>query len=272
MNYLLPDSTRELLLVCFWLALALAGGATGYAIVAQHYGLGVQTPAIIGVVAIVTAVVLAFAFDPDDQWKPRLDPWQMQRELMHASDQPIPSYASVTRYSLMYEALIMEELAETMQATVHALDRRFREGVEDPRRAWLQRPRGIREALEVMRPMAFEHLPNAAIQLRAACERMPEQFAMLLSKAEAREIADGTTDIAVVNCGFALASGIPGAESYAEVGTSNLSKRNPETGQIDKDPTGKWIKGPMYQAPDLARVLDEAGCVLDYGRSRVELL
>ena len=272
MNYLLPYSTRELLLVCFWLALALAGGATGYSIVAQQYGLNFQAPAMIAIIGVLCATILAFAFNPDDEWKPRLDPWQIQRGLMEASDQPMPAYASLTRYSLMYEALIMEELGETMRATVEALDRRFSSGIEDPNRAWLNRPRGIREALDIMRPMAFEHLPHTAIQLRKACERMPHEFAMLLSKAEAKEIADGTTDIAVVNCGFALSSGIPGAESYEEVGTSNLSKRNPATGKIDKDESGKWIKGPLYQEPDLFRVLDEAGCVLDYGRTKVSLL
>lgn len=273
MNYLLPDTTRELLLVCFWLALALAGGATGYAIVAQSYGLGVQAPAIIGLLSVLVAVMLAYGFDPEKQWRPRLDPWQIQRNLMEASDQSLPAYASITRDSLMYEALIMEELGETMRATVEAMDRRFSNGNEDQGRAWLHRPRGMREAMEVLRPMAFEHLPAASARLREACERMPKAFVMLLDREEATAMLDGTTDIAVVNCGFAEACGLPGAAGYEEVAGSNLSKRNPATGKIDKDPSGKWIKGPEYRAPDLVRTLEDHDALLEFPRTeRVSLL
>jgi hypothetical protein len=87
----------------------------------------------------------------------------------------------------------------------------------------------------------------------------PHDFDMALTIDEAVALADDTTDIAVVNAGFANASGIPGGACYVEVGTSNFSKANPETGRIDKDPSGKWIKGTDYQEPDLKAVLVEHG-------------
>jgi hypothetical protein len=71
-------------------------------------------------------------------------------------------------------------------------------------------------------------------------------------------IFDGTTDVAVVNCGFALACGLPGSDGYREVALSNISKRNPDTGMIDKTADGKWIKGAEYRAPDLLGVLKAA--------------
>ena len=80
-----------------------------------------------------------------------------------------------------------------------------------------------------------------------------------LTEQEAVELLDGTTDIAVVNCGLALACGLPGAGAYDEVVGSNLSKINPATGMIDKHPDGKWIKGIRYYKPDLRQVMIMSG-------------
>lgn len=68
-------------------------------------------------------------------------------------------------------------------------------------------------------------------------------------------MADGTTDLMVTNAGFALALGLPGAALYEEVASSNLTKKNPQTGVIDKTPDGKWIKGAKYREPNIDKVL-----------------
>jgi hypothetical protein len=39
------------------------------------------------------------------------------------------------------------------------------------------------------------------------------------------------------------------------VAESNLSKANPITGLIEKDASGKWIKGSQYQSPQIDAVL-----------------
>jgi hypothetical protein len=59
-----------------------------------------------------------------------------------------------------------------------------------------------------------------------------------------------------VIAGLAASSGLPAAAGCVEVATSNLSKANPSTGVIDVDPSGKWIKGANYVAPNLGRVID----------------
>lgn len=179
-----------------------------------------------------------------------VDPWRMQAELMKISGQRIPSAPTMTKHSLMYAALIMEELGETLKAVSLPL---------------LELMPDTEAPSQELEPLAITAscLIQSAGELKSYSERIRAELAGLdddwstgLTRDEALEIFDGTTDIAVVNSGFALAMGLPGPQGYRAVGVSNLSKRNPDTGVIDKTPDGKWIKGRDYQAPDLGAVLD----------------
>jgi hypothetical protein len=76
-----------------------------------------------------------------------------------------------------------------------------------------------------------------------------------ISPTLARELLDGTTDTMVVVAGMSITAGLPGPTAYVEVVGSNLSKANPDSGKIDLDLSGKWIKGRDFVKPDLTKVL-----------------
>lgn len=175
-----------------------------------------------------------------------VDPWAIQRTLMEASDQFIPERPAITNTSVLYAALIMEESGETFESVALALGtmEAHANKSEDRQLAW--RLRGRLLSLAAL-------LEAESKELRR--ELKGREFYLELTEAEALPLFDGTTDLTVVNCGFALASGLPGADGYLEVGVSNLSKRNPDTLVIDKTKDGKWVKGINYQEPDLAKVL-----------------
>lgn len=176
-------------------------------------------------------------------WPDPIDPWEYQRRLMAASDQCMPDTPRITNTSLLYAALIMEETGETLRALQGAMsDARDLTGDEGSIAHTL---RGTADMLA---------LRSLAIRSRIECIVFDEP---ILRKEHVVELFDGTTDIAVVNCGFALASGLPGAAGYEDVAGSNLSKVNPDTGKIDKDRGGKWVKGRNFKKPDLLRVLTE---------------
>lgn len=174
------------------------------------------------------------------------DPWAMQYALMAASEQDMPSMPTLSNTSALYAALIMEETAETYAALATAVTSFSRYAAHHENRAkaceLADRLRVTAEALE-MQSKAIRGMLQGW------------EFRMPLDEKDALAIFDGTTDVAVVNCGFALASGLDGATGYMEVADSNLSKRNPETLKIDKTRDGKWIKGRNYREPDLLRVL-----------------
>ena len=189
----------------------------------------------------------------------KVDPWELQRELMIASKQQMPSTAMVTRTTVLYLALCLEELAEAMQPVAATLGD-FLLNADKPvlRPTWATNPPGVRLAHDCLVDMAPQ-LDLFASQLRAASKRMTEFAEFPMSVDQAIEFADGVTDMMVVVAGATLSAGLPGAALYADVVNSNLSKRNPNTGQIDVDRTGKWIKGVDYVAPDLHAVLITTG-------------
>lgn len=182
-----------------------------------------------------------------------VDPWAMQAELMGASGQDMPERPAVTDNSVLYAALVLEEGAETAAALAEAL-RSVGAMAQVGEGESVTAEQDISSALV----RAVTVMGRESRYIRGILAGKPG-INFPLTSAEAAEILDGTTDVAVVNSGFALASGLPGAAAYVEVQESNLSKRNQETGVIDKDPSGKWIKGDGYFAPDLVRVLREAG-------------
>lgn len=205
--------------------------------------------ALIGACIALVIVLLAMSpwstkQDPSEHTAPGIDPWDMQSQLMTISGQTQPKTPEINKASLMYAALIMEESAETYAGIVEALK-------------WSNEAHRVSVVVEVMRLLTDAARANdaKAMDIRNLLADCPDTFRVGLSLQRALEIFDGTTDVAVVNCGFAQASGLPGAAGYVEVADSNLSKRNPVSGVIDKTADGKWIKGSGYHKPDLEAVL-----------------
>lgn len=180
-----------------------------------------------------------------------VDIWSYQHKLMLISEQEIPNRPRITKTFLLYLALIMEELAETIDGVMKS----------GPT------PDEIDEVMPGSHASRFrDHLITMEALLSSGSKELRELIAVdrynpyvgPISRSEAKTLLDGLTDIAVVTAGAGLSAGLPVRDGYREVGTSNHSKANPLTGMIDKDPSGKWIKGSEYKAPDLDRVLDEA--------------
>lgn len=175
------------------------------------------------------------------------DPWATQRRMMEISGQEIAERPVLNKTGVLYGALILEEGAETMAGLASTLVAASRMSASDQQHDRLY---------EIAQTFAFAEraMSGASKSIRKDLAQT-SPFELRLAPADALELFDGTTDITVVNCGFALAIGVPGAAGYDEVQRSNLSKADPETGLILKDPGGKWIKGPDYFPPALDDVL-----------------
>lgn len=100
-------------------------------------------------------------------------------------------------------------------------------------------------------------------------EYNPEQFALYLNLISEEvselmeaahmedrvEVFDALLDIIVVCIGAGLSAGFPMHAGWQEVMRSNMSKLDAATGKALRREDGKIMKGPYYQAPDLAVVL-----------------
>lgn len=177
---------------------------------------------------------------PDDSE----NPWAVQRMLMEASDQYLPPGPRLTNDSTLYSALVLEEGAEMLEGLMSALETRCAANCPDQEL--------LRDLVKTLWRVTGQ-MTGASVEIRDRLKGA--SFSYPLADEEALPIFDGTVDLTVVNCGFALASGLDGAMGYMEVAGSNLSKANPVTKKIDKTPDGKWIKGPNYHQPNLAAVL-----------------
>jgi len=171
-----------------------------------------------------------------------VDPWQMQRTLMAASSQSLPAKPEINRDVMLYAALNLEELSEMVNGLANALGK-LAEG-----------PAEVTEVGKVLKQASTE-MHEHSLVVRGLLSQVPATFSAPVDAEDLVEMADGTTDVTVVNSGFALALGLDGAACYDEVAGSNLSKINPDTGVIDKTPDGKWIKGRDYRAPNLSKVV-----------------
>ena len=169
----------------------------------------------------------------------KMTPWEMQHKLMEISNQTIPNKYEINNTSILYAALILEEVSELMEGLEKVLDRDDRSKYDF-----------LFDMVSHSRRFNHEMSLKVREELKAL-----GSFRLPVTKEELIELADATTDITVVNCGFAVATGIDGDACYQDVAGSNLSKANPETGVIDKDPSGKWIKGVNYKEPNLKKVL-----------------
>jgi len=76
------------------------------------------------------------------------------------------------------------------------------------------------------------------------------------------ELADALADVCVIALGTAHAYGIPLDAVWQEVHRSNMGKRNPDTGEIEKRPDGKVIKPDGWTPPDIKGVLIKHGAKL----------
>lgn len=169
-----------------------------------------------------------------------VDPWVLQEKLMRISGQTLPETPTFNNTSVLYAALILEEVAELMASLEQIVMS------TDPT------PGLAVVGMQMMNVRTINH--NASVAIRKELSLMRD-FSYPLKEQDAINIADDSTDIAVVNSGFMLASGLNGSECYNEVASSNLSKANPDTGIIDKDDSGKWIKGRDFFKPDLKKVI-----------------
>ena len=166
------------------------------------------------------------------------DPWATQEKLMRISGQEIPTEYQLNKTSILYAALILEEVSELMFGLEKVLN------TDDAH------TNNLYDMIRSIRQLSHDH----SLEIRGELKSM-KYLNIQLTKDAAIELADATTDITVVNCGFAIASGIDGDACYQEVAGSNLSKANPDTGVIEKDSSGKWLKGVEYWEPQLGAVL-----------------
>ena len=168
-----------------------------------------------------------------------------QKKLMQASGQELPDKLRVTKTAVLYGALIAEEVGETLvalsdlfakAAETHKYDA-FNLAIEYARTGhWMiDQSRQWRERIEFMPDSTFD-----------GQELKPADFVGFL---------DGLCDTVVVVAGAAHSAGLPIAQAYAEVMSSNLSKIDPASNTILKTRDGKWIKGLAFAPPDLETLL-----------------
>ncbi len=161
---------------------------------------------------------------------------------MVASEQPLPNEYKLHPGVVLYAALNMEELAESLTGLRNALAKKAEAGS----------PLGEIEAILLDTVLCMQ---SNSLAIRGLVEKLPKDLVVPVDREDLREMADGATDLMVTNAGFALSLGLPGPVLYTEVVGSNLSKKNPDTGKIDKLPDGKWIKGRNYVKPDIDKIL-----------------
>lgn len=242
---------RDLLVFCFSMAFTQAGSLLA---MTMFHLVPYPLPAIVYVPGLLVAAVLSLALlFGAGAAPPTVDAWALQRQVMLASNQQLPRETCITRGTVLYLALCLEELAETMDPVCHA----FGDAVLPPARDNVPLPysqAGLRAGYNVLVDI-IPALQGASKALRSASGRMAHNMELSVSDELEEQLADGVTDMAVVVAGLAESSGLPGAALYREVAESNLSKRNPRTLGIDLDPSGKWIKGVNYQEPDIRAVL-----------------
>jgi len=246
-------NTSKIAAAMFYVLAGVGFGVSILSAVSAFYGAILVVPACAGGVALITAMLLSSTVDAP------VDIWRIQRRLMDISGQKMPDLPRLSRDSFLYAALLLEELGElhtTLRTVV--LRQRRPDGtvattattVEYKEADW-----PLRAMVDYMATNIVD-LQQMSKSLKAAVSQLTPEFWLALTRSEAAAVLDDITDVTVVAAGFAMASGMPASEAYSEVLESNLSKADPTTGMIEKEPSGKWIKGRGYHAPNLAAVLD----------------
>lgn len=182
-----------------------------------------------------------------------VDPWALQARLMSMSDDPIPQVPKITSAALMCYAALLEEVAEAGTLIAQAL---AHEGGGPG--AWTGKDcaAGLFAMSQDLEPtLRFMDSTSRHMRGMLAGADFQEWRGLRLGLNEAHGLLHEVTDIQTTNTGLTLAMGLPGAEGYKRVHDSNVSKANPKTGKIDKDPSGKWLRGVNYHRPDLDQLL-----------------
>jgi hypothetical protein len=222
-------------------------------LMASHaaFAVKVQTPYM-----LIMGAIVVFLLHIWNSHRPinRVDIWEMQGDLMAMSGQTMPSRPAITNDALLYLALQQEEMGETADVILKALEKAM---TKEDRRRFLNQEATWRwsEMRQTLAGLVAMSESNAQAIRKILKRSRPHDFVLPLTMSEAVDLLDGASDQAVVLAGFGLASGLPAREGYEDVQSSNHSKANPATGKIDKDPSGKWIKGVDYREPCLAAVL-----------------
>lgn len=193
----------------------------------------------LALVAVVIAAMVTVAREAYQGEAP-VDIWSYQADLMTASGQLQPGVPMLHEGTLLYAALQAEEFAEQIQAMLSIM-----------RGDQAREPEEVRVFNDLTTLESW--LSYTTVALRAELSKLEArgiELAYGMSMKQARDLMDGVTDVAVVTAGFGISAGLPVRAAYRVVGTSNDSKKNPHTGMIDKDPSGKWIKGVNYVKPD----------------------
>lgn len=177
-----------------------------------------------------------------------MNPWEVQTVLMTASDQIMAPAPEMNHGVLLYAALNLEEGREILAGLTKTLNRLVASGAHDNVIAPLQ-------AISASLTEADRVMKQNSLAVREQLKVLPKDFRAEMTEAEVIEVTDGTMDLTVTNSGLAVSFGLDGAACYAEVAQSNLSKRNPDTGVIDKTADGKWIKGRDYREPNLHPII-----------------
>lgn len=186
-------------------------------------------------------------------------PWAKQAFLVQLARQPLPTSMGVNATTILYAALIVEEAGELLDALAGCISNALGGSLPADGLAGSALD-DVGARIASMAPV----LESFAGKVRADLAHLHAVYPDFcwtpkehddVQRAHIVAVADAFTDLHVVTAGGELSAGIDGELCYQEVFDSNLSKRNPETGWIDTDASGKWIKGRFYKAPNLEAVL-----------------
>lgn len=116
---------------------------------------------------------------------------------------------------------------------------------------------------------------QAALYLNLIAEETQETFEAWNAAVEAMEkegydpaksiteVVDGLIDTIYVCCGMLHSLGIKGDLAWSEVHESNMTKIDPDTGEVKRREDGKILKSFMFRRPNLLRVVKESWGITD---------
>lgn len=112
----------------------------------------------------------------------------------------------------------------------------------------------LEEALETVAALGF----GACVHWEQHSDETPKHDITLdeLAKPDIVEVVDGCCDISVVTMGTLLSFGVSDRKFLEEVDRSNMRKFGPGSYRRED---GKWMKPPLWEAPDILTLLKEQG-------------
>jgi len=119
-----------------------------------------------------------------------------------------------------------------------------------------ERVREFMRAMEQEGPRTPKFPAQTIQQLRIALiEEEVNELKDAIEQHDIIEVADALADILYVVYGAGLAFGIDLDKCFREVHRSNMTKLGADGAPIKNPETGKIIKGPMYEEPQLEPIL-----------------